>query len=113
MTFILAHNNNVRNTISLMGLPFNPPTNFLERINQNKLLMIKNHPQVERIYNNNSLMGHFSLFFSQKLNKDIIIWTNSNIQFVYQPLITSHELSAYLGLEMAMSIFVLVSIKEY
>ena len=71
--FILAHNNdNVNNASSMVGLPLTSPTDFLEKINQNKHLMINNRLQVERIYNNNSLMDLFSLFLFKNSWKTLL-----------------------------------------
>ena len=45
--------------------------------------------------------------------EDIIRWVNNHTPCIDQPLITLDEICAYLGLETAMSIVVLASIKEY
>ena len=75
-TFVFAQfNNNVSAASSMVNLTPTHATNFFERINQNEHLVIKNRSQVERIYNEDGLMGLFSLFFTPELMKDIIRWT--------------------------------------
>ena len=114
LAFVFAQlNNNVSAASSMMNLPPTQATNFLQRINQNEHLVIKNRAQVERIYNEDGLMGLFSLFFTLELMKDIIRWTNEGIHCTEETPISQEEFCAYLGLEMAMSIVVLASIKEY
>ena len=62
-TLVFAQmNNNVSAASSMMNLPPTHATNFLQRINQNEHLLIKNRSQMERIYTDDSLMGLFSLF---------------------------------------------------
>ena len=88
-------------------------TNYLDLIEQNSCLRIRNETRVRSVYKKDGLFGLFSLFLTKKLKANIVEWTNLRLQRHHQPLLSMVELDAYLGLELAMSIVPLSNMRDF
>ena len=102
---------------SMKPLPNIQDCEYVQKIEKASKLHILKEPYLRKAFTENQEYGLFSTFFTKSLMKCILNWTNeklkTTIELIDMKTITSLELEAYIGLEMAMSIIQLNDMKDY
>jgi hypothetical protein len=86
---------------------------YVQELSDDSFLSILQSRRVKNAFENEHERGMFQLFLSRSLFESMLMWTNIELMKKGKPNITLEKLMAYIGLELAMSLVEMGSIKHY
>ena len=86
---------------------------FLLNLEHSSKLKVLLEKTVDTLCRKHNKLGLFQLFFMCSYLNNVRTWTNQNLEANGKPPVNKKKFNAYIGLELAMSIVELNSIKNY